>query len=226
MRIEPRPAAQKKHVAREVRRAHLLGPLPDPDMLRAIAPTTSLPRGVDRFCAAATAAVRRATWRAQSGRAVGRTLGLRIETTPASTCHPCRSCAGTDRRRAFCGKFARVLLMTPIPRSSHIPSGLADAIGKLFNDRRLSVRWQVVAAPSPIATIPTITFSLQPERRSGDVPPRTLQDDMRIMAVRTMADLLARVRRVGGRARLGAQSAAKGAVSRSATVGKASEARQ
>jgi hypothetical protein len=172
VRIEPRPAAQKKHVAREVRRAHLLGPLPDP-VCCAHCPEYRPSTGCHRFCPAAP---RRLSSEGERSPVEPLVAPLVFELKRLGVFHPCWSCEGHDRD-GILWKIPRVWFYAD--SVVHI-RGLADAIGKLFNDRRLSVRWQVVLTYSDPDN-PDTTFSLQPEP-APENSLRSLQDDLRIMA--------------------------------------------
>ena len=58
--------------------------------------------------------------------------------------------------------------------------GLAEAATRLFNARRLSVRWQVVLTHSDTDN-PDTTFSLEPEPAS-DSSLDSLQSDLRVLS--------------------------------------------
>jgi hypothetical protein len=90
--------------------------------------------------------------------------------------YPCWSCEGHDRDGNL-WKIPRVWFYAD--SVVHIRA-LAEAVGRLFNHRRLSARWQIVLTYSD-ADNPDTTFSLQPEL-GPESALRLLQDDMRVMA--------------------------------------------
>jgi hypothetical protein len=91
--------------------------------------------------------------------------------------HPCWSCEGHADRDGGLWKIPCIWFY--VDSVVHI-RGLADAAGKLFNNRRLSVRWQVVLTYSD-ADNPDTTFSLQPEP-GPETSLNSLQGDLRVLA--------------------------------------------
>jgi hypothetical protein len=172
LRIAPRPRARKSNVAHEVRRAHSLGPIPDPVCCSHCADyRPSI--GCYRFCPAAP---RRLSSEGENSPVEPLIAPLVFELKKLGVFHPCWSCEGHDQN----GKLWKIPRVWFYADSVVHIRGLADAVGRLFNAHRLSVRWQVVLTYSD-ADNPDTTFSLQPEP-GPESSLRSLQEDMRVMA--------------------------------------------
>jgi hypothetical protein len=91
--------------------------------------------------------------------------------------HPCWSCEGHTDHVGNLWKIPRIWFYADSVVHIRV---LADAIGRLFNARRLSARWQVVLTYSDAAN-PDTTFSLEPEP-AEDTSLSTLQGDLSVMA--------------------------------------------
>ena len=173
MRIEPRAKDKKNRVAREVRRAHSLGPLPDP-VCCSHCPDYSASTGCHRFC---PAAARHLSSEGDRSPVEPLVAPLVFELKKLGVFHPCWSCEGHPDRDGGLWKIPRIWFYAN--SVVHI-RGLAEAVGRLFNARLLSSRWQIVLTYSD-ADNPDTTFSLQP-----DLGPETslssLQGDLRVLA--------------------------------------------
>ena len=173
MRIEPRPSARKSHVVHEVRRAHALGPMPDP-VCCAHCPDHTAGTHCHRYCPAAP---RRLSSEGESSPVEPLVAPLVFELKKLGVFHPCWSCEGHTGRDGKLWKIPRVWFYAD--SVVHI-RGLADATSKLFNAGRLSTRWQVVLTYSDPDN-PDTTFSLQPEW-NPEHSLNALQGDLRVMA--------------------------------------------
>lgn len=175
MRIEPRQdsAARKRTVAREVRRAHALGPMPDPICCAHCADYRP-PAGCHRYCPAAP---RRLSSEGERSPVEPLVAPLVFELKKLGTFHPCWSCEGHADEAGGLQKIPRVWFYAD--SVVHIRS-LAEAVHRLFAAGRLSARWQVVLTYSDPDN-PDTTFSLEPEPAADLVLP-ALQRDLRVMA--------------------------------------------
>jgi hypothetical protein len=173
VRIAPRIKARKSAVAREVRRAHALGPIPDPVCCADCAdyrPST----GCHRYCAAAP---QRLSSEGERSPVEPQVAPLVFELKKLGVFHPCWSCEGHPDQAGGLQKIPRVWFYAD--SVIHI-RGLADAINRLFTAGRLSVRWQVVLTYSDPDN-PDTTFSLEPQP-DAENSLSLLQADMRVMA--------------------------------------------
>jgi len=91
--------------------------------------------------------------------------------------YPCWSCEGHDDQAGALMKIPRVWFYAD--SVVHI-RGLVEAVGDLFNMRRLSVRWRVILTHSD-SDNPDTTFSLEPESAS-ESSLTALQGDLRVLA--------------------------------------------
>jgi hypothetical protein len=173
LRIEPRPQGRKNHVVREVRRAHALGPIPDPVCCSHCA-NYRVSTGCHRFCPAAP-------WRLSSegerSPVEPRVAPLVFELKKLGVFHPCWSCEGHPDSD---GKVWKIPCVWFYADSVVHIRGLADAVATLFNARRLAARWEIVLTYSDPDN-PDTTFSLQPELGLESCL-STLQSDLRAMA--------------------------------------------
>lgn len=173
MRIEPRPARRKGNVAREVRRAHTLGPMPDPVCCPNCPDHGPLTR-CRRFCPAAP---RRLSSEGERGPVEPLVAPLVFELKKLGVFYPCWSCEGHEDQNGHLRNIPRVWFYAD--SVVHI-RGLAEAINGLRNAGRLAARWQIVLTHSD-ADNPDTTFSLEPEPATeGSLP--SLQNDLRVMS--------------------------------------------
>ncbi len=173
MRIEPRPKARKSHVVHEVRRAHALGPIPDPVCCSHCADYAPSAR-CHRYCPAAP---RRLSSEGERSPVEPLVAPLVFELKKLGVFHPCWSCEGHVDQA---GKMRNVPRVWFYADSVVHVRGLAEAVTRLLNARRLSARWQVVLTHSD-ADNPDTTFSLEPEL-AADNSLDLLQADLRVMA--------------------------------------------
>jgi hypothetical protein len=92
--------------------------------------------------------------------------------------YPCWSCEGHNDQSGKVWKTPRVWFYAD--SVIHIRA-LDNAIEKLFNSRRLSMRWEIVVTHSDSEN-PDTTFSLEPERAGKDKSLRDLQNDLGVLA--------------------------------------------
>ena len=175
MRIEPRhdDADRKRHVAQEVRRAHALGPAPDP-VCCACCPDYRPSVGCHRDCAAAP---RRLSSEGERSPVEPRVAPLVFELKRLGVFYPCWSCEGHTDLAGQIRKIPRIWFYSD---SVVHTRALAEAIDRLYAARRLSVRWHLVLTYSDAGN-PDTTFSLEPEP-AAEQPLSGLQGDLRVMA--------------------------------------------
>lgn len=176
MRIEPRSRVRKSlvaHVAHDVRRAHALGPRPDPVCCANCADYRAS-IGCHRYCVVAP---RRLSSEGDASPVEPLVAPLVFELKKLGMFHPCWSCEGHADRAGKLQKIPRVWFYAD--SVVHLRS-LAEAIGSLVHGRRLSARWQVVVTYSD-ADNPDTTFSLEPQPETDDCL-AALQHDLRVMA--------------------------------------------
>lgn len=173
MRIGPRPTARKSNVVREVRRAHALGPMPDPVCCAHCADYTPSIR-CHRYCPAAP---RRLSSEGEDSPVEPLVAPLVFELKKLGVFYPCWSCEGHADQTGKLRNIPRVWFYAD--SVVHV-RGLADAANRLLNARRLSARWQVVLTHSDPDN-PDTTFSLEPEP-AADSSLQSLQGDLRVMA--------------------------------------------
>jgi len=175
MRIEPRhdTAARESLVAHEVRRAHALGPAPDP-VCCACCPDYKPSRGCHCDCAAAP---RRLSSEGERSPLEPLVAPLVFELKRLGVFYPCWSCEGHTDAAGRVWKIPRVWFYSD---SVVHARALADAVGRLHAARRLAARWHLVLTHSDAGN-PDTTFSLEPEP-AAEQPLRRLQDDLRVMA--------------------------------------------
>ncbi len=175
MRIEPRQdsATRKRTVAREVRRAHALGPMLEPVCCPHCADYRAA-AGCHRYCPAAP---RRLSSEGEHSPIEPLVAPLVFELKKLGMFHPCWSCEGHADSDGGLQKIPRVWFYAD--SVVHIRS-LAEAVHQLFGASRLSVRWQVVLTYSDPDN-PDTTFSLEPEFAAG-LSLAALQKDLRVMA--------------------------------------------
>lgn len=173
MRIEPRPTARRSTVVREIRRAHALGPIPDPVCCvhcTDFKPSTRC----HRYCPAAP---RRLSSEGEGSPVEPLVAPLVFELKKLGVFYPCWSCEGHLDQAGKLWKIPRVWFYAD---SVVHTRSLADAVGRLFNAGRLSVRWRVTLTYSD-ADNPDTTFSLEPEP-APDSSLDSLQNDLRAMS--------------------------------------------
>ncbi len=162
---------RKDFVAAEVRRAHELGPRPEP-VCCACCPDYRPSSGCHRHCAAAA-------WRlaGEGGPLEPLVAPLVFELKKLGVFHPCWSCEGHDDAAGKLWKIPRVWFYSD--SVVHVRA-LAEAIDRLYGAGRLSARWQLVLTFSDPAN-PDTTFSLEPEP-AADRALSGLQADLLAMA--------------------------------------------
>ena len=173
MRIAPRPKARKSLVAHEVRRAHTLGPIPDPvccSHCKDYVPSTRC----HRYCPAAP---RRLSSEGKRSPVEPLVAPLVFELKKLGVFHPCWSCEGHTDETGRLWKLPRVWFYAD--SVVHI-RGLSDALNRLFHAGQLSVRWHLVLTHSDPDN-PDTTFSLEPET-AVETSLGALQGDLRVMA--------------------------------------------
>ena len=175
MHIAPRhdTPARKRLLAREVKRAHALGPMPDPVCCADCADYQPA-RGCHRYCPAAP---RRLSSDGEHSPVEPLAAPLVFELKKLGVFHPCWSCEGHADEAGALQKIPRVWFYAD--SVVHI-RGLSEAVTRLFHARRLSARWQVVLTYSDPDN-PDTTFSLEPEP-AADLALNALQADLRVMA--------------------------------------------
>jgi hypothetical protein len=175
LQIEPRPDAseRKSSVADEVRRAHALGPAPDP-VCCPHCPDHKPAAGCHRDCAAAP---RRLSSEDERSPVEPRVAPLVFELKKLGVFHPCWSCEGHADAAGNVWKIPRVWFYSD--SVVHVRA-LAEALDRLYAARRLAGRWQLVLTHSDAAN-PDTTFSLEPEP-AADQSLSKLQADLRVIA--------------------------------------------
>jgi hypothetical protein len=158
---------------REVRRAHALGPISDPVCCPHCADYRP-PAGCHRYCPAAP---RQLSSEGERGPVEPRVAPLVFELKKLGAFYPCWSCEGHLDADGRLEKIPRIWFYAD--SVVHI-RGLAEAVQRLFNARRLSARWLVVLTYSDPDN-PDTTFSLEPEP-GADLSLSALQTDLRVMA--------------------------------------------
>lgn len=175
MRIEPRrnATARRNLVAREIRRAHGLGPRPDP-VCCAHCPDYEMLTGCHRYCPAAP---RRLSSDGEQNPIEQMVAPLVFELRKTGVFYPCWSCEGHTDRSGNLWKIPRIWFYAD--SVVHIRA-LVETTDRLFHAGRLAARWTVVVTHSD-PTNPDTTFSLEPEPAT-DRSLSALQDDLRAMA--------------------------------------------
>jgi hypothetical protein len=173
MRIEPRDdiADRGSLVAQEVRRAHALGPAPDP-VCCAGCPDYKPSTGCHRDCAAAP---RRLSSEGEHSPVEPLVAPLVFELKKLGVFYPCWSCEGHTDPAGQVWKIPRVWFYSD---SVVHTRALADAVDCLYAARRLWAHWHLVLTHSD-ATNPDTTFSLEPDPAQ---PLHRLQADLRVLA--------------------------------------------
>jgi len=170
LRIAPRASVRKNLVSDEVRRAHTLGPLPDPVCCANCADYRP-PKSCHRYCAAAAAS------EGERSPVEPLVAPLVFELKKLGVFHPCWLCEGHADQDGKLRKIPRVWFYAD--SVVHL-RGLAEAIDRLCNRQRLSAHRQIVLTYSDAGN-PDTTFSLEPQPPSPDCLP-ALQADLRVMA--------------------------------------------
>jgi hypothetical protein len=173
LRIEPRIKRRKGRVTKEIRRAHALGPMPDPVCCAHCVDYRPSIR-CHRYCPAAP---RRLSSEGELSPVEPLVAPLVFELKRLGVFHPCWSCEGHCDQAGLLRTIPRVWFYAD--SVVHI-RGLANAVGSLFNAGLLSVRWRIVVTHSDTDN-PDTTFSLEPEP-STDSSLARLQGDLRVMA--------------------------------------------
>jgi hypothetical protein len=175
MRIEPRDdtADREKLVAQEVRRAHALGPAPDP-VCCASCPDYKASAGCHRDCAAAPL---RLSSDGERSPVEPRVAPLVFELKRLGVFYPCWSCEGHTNAAGQVRKIPRIWFYSD---SVVHTRALAEAVERLHAMRRLSAHWHLVLTYSETGN-PDTTFSLEPEA-AAEQPLSNLQGDLRVMA--------------------------------------------
>jgi len=174
--IKPRKdaSARKKSVEHEVRRAHELGPIPDP-VCSNNCPDYNPSVGCHRNCRTAP---RQLSSDPDNSPLEPLVAALVFELKKLGVFYPCWSCEGHENQSGKLWKIPRVWFYAD--SVIHIRA-LANAIDKLSNSRRLSVRWEIVVTHSD-SDNPDTTFSLEPEAAGRDKNLRELQNDLRVLS--------------------------------------------
>ena len=175
MRIEPRKdtTAGKSLVALELRRAHELGPAPEP-VCCARCPDYKPSIGCHRDCSAAP---QRLSSEGERSPVEPFVAPLVFELKKLGVCHPCWSCEGHTNQAGDLWKIPRIWFYSD--SVVHVRA-LANAINRLYAARRLSACWHLVLTHSD-ADNPDTTFSLEPQS-AADSSLSMLQGDLRVMA--------------------------------------------
>lgn len=175
MRIEPRhhARARKRLIAHEVKRAHALGPLPEP-VCCSPCPDYRRSVGCHRHCPVAPLRLSSDGERYPLEPLVA---PLVFELKRTGVFYPCWSCEGHADQAGDLWKIPRVWFYAD--SVVHIRA-LAESIDGLVHARRLSVRWHIAVTYSD-ATNPDTTFSLEPES-APDSSLKALQNDLRILS--------------------------------------------
>ena len=175
MRIAPRhdTSVRKRFVGQEVRRAHDIGPVPDP-VCCAHCPDRDPSIGCHRDCPAAP---RRLSSEGEYNPVEPRVAPLVFELKKLGVFYPCWSCEGHADLAGKPWKIPRVWFYAD--SVVHIRA-LSRGVDRLFNARRLSARWQIVLTHSD-ADNPDTTFSLEPEP-PVDNALSELHSDLRVLA--------------------------------------------
>jgi hypothetical protein len=175
LRIEPRPNAElrKNLVAHEVRRAHALGPAPEP-VCDAHCPDYNASTGCHRDCRAVPL---RLSSDGARNPLEPQVAPLVFELKKLGVFHPCWSCEGHDDAAGYPWKIPRIWFYAD--SVVHVRA-LADAVDRLVQAHRLLASWHVVLTHSE-TTNPDTTFSLEPEPAAYAVLD-VLQSDLRVMA--------------------------------------------
>jgi hypothetical protein len=175
LRIERRndTPARKSLVAHELRRAHELGPAPDP-VCCAHCPDYKPLIGCHRDCSAAPQQLSSEGERSPVEPLVA---PLVFELKKLGVFHPCWSCEGHTNQAGDLWKIPRIWFYSD--SVVHVRA-LADAIDRLYAARRLSTRWHLVLTHSDAAN-PDTAFSLEPEP-AADSSLSGLQGDLRVLA--------------------------------------------
>ena len=172
MRIKPRneASARKKTLEHEVRRAHELGPVPDPVCCNNC-PDYNPSTRCHRNCQAAP---RQLSSEGDNSPVESLVASLVFELKKLGVFYPCWSCEGHNDQSGKLWKIPRVWFYAD--SVIHIRA-LANAIDALFNSRRLSTRWKIVVTHSD-SDNPDTTLSLEPETAGKDRSLRDLQKDL------------------------------------------------
>lgn len=175
MRIEPRndTTARKSLVAEDVRRAHALGPAPEP-VCCPCCPDYKPSAGCHRDCPAAP---RRLSSEGERSPVEPLIAPLVFELKKLGVFHPCWSCEGHANQAGAIWKIPRLWFYSD---SVVHARALADALGRLHAAGRLAARWHLVLTHSDAGN-PDTTFSLEPEP-AAEQSLRSLQGDLRVMA--------------------------------------------
>jgi hypothetical protein len=173
LRIEPRISPRKGCVAHEVKRAHALGPMPDP-VCCAHCPDHTPSIRCHRYCPAAP---RRLSSEGERSPVEPHIAPLVFELKKLGVFYPCWSCEGHCDETGRLWKIPRVWFYAD--SVVHLRA-LANAVNRLSNAGRLSTSWRIVLTHSDEDN-PDTTFSLEPEP-SADSSLDALQSDLRVMA--------------------------------------------
>ncbi len=93
-------------------------------------------------------------------------------------CQPCWSCEGHESRPGAPMRLPRVIFYA---RSTVYPALIAEAVAKLYFQKKISNRWEVVI--TPVGNMLDATYTLQPNVALGEVVGLDhLQVDARIIA--------------------------------------------
>jgi len=173
LRIAPRPQGRKHDVVREVRRAHALGPMPDP-VCCSDCPNYTPSIHCNRYCPAAP---QRLSSEGDRSPVEPLVVPLVFELKKLGVFYPCWSCEGHVDQAGRLRNAPRIWFYAD--SVVHIRS-LAEAVNRLHNARQLSTPWRVVVSHSDPDN-PDTTFSLEPEPASNSSL-ESLQGDLRVMA--------------------------------------------
>ena len=175
MRIEPRHdiEGRKRQVARELQRAHAVGPAREP-VCCPHCPDYKRSTGCHRDCFAAPS---RLSSEGERGPVEPLVAPLVFELKKLGVFHPCWSCEGHADAAGDLWKLPNVWFYSDSVVHVRV---LADAIDSLFSARRLSVRWHLAVTFSDTGN-PDTTFCLEPEP-AADSSLSALQRDLRVLA--------------------------------------------
>lgn len=182
MHIEPRiaPAARKKAVEDEIKRARELGPITDPvcvDDCPHYKPT----EGCHRDCENAPDHL---SSEAGEYPVEAQIAPLVFELKKLGVFHPCWSCEGHNNAQGELWKLPSVWFYSD--SVVHVRA-LANTIDAIFNNGSLASRWRIVLTHSDVDN-PDTTFSLEPQFDRVDTDLGELQADLKIISTQLASE--------------------------------------